>query len=71
MIPDVMNRYSDREKIQCRQDIIDHLNHLDAAVWAESEGVYGEYGAWVRSLFKGIGLTDQYLLTILNAIKQR
>ncbi len=68
--PELEVRYGQAGMEMCRQDIRYHLAYLAEAVSLASPPLFEEYMAWVRTLFKSLGLPEEDMLVNLECMEE-
>jgi len=69
--PQIKDKFGDEGLKRTREDIVFHLYYLETAVCLNTEGLFHDYVAWIKSYFNSIKLPESWTLetfAIINAI---
>jgi len=60
--PEYFERYGEKGRKACREDIVSHLSYIDGAIAAESALPFAEYLRWLRAVLRARGVDDEALV---------
>lgn len=60
--PEYFERYGEKGRRACRDDIVSHLAYIEGAIEAESPLPFTEYLRWLRSVLAARGIDDESLI---------
>lgn len=60
--PEYFERYGEKGRRACREDIVSHLAYIEGAIEAESPLPFTEYLRWLRAVLAARGIDDESLI---------
>ena len=60
--PEYFERYGEKGRRACREDIVSHLAYIEGAIEAESSLPFTEYLRWLRAVLAARGIDDESLI---------
>lgn len=68
--PHLEEKYSQKDKDICLQDIHYHLSYLSDALEVEEPLLFKNYLGWVKGLFQGLNIPEEAMLVNLRCLKE-
>lgn len=68
--PELLQRFGEKGKAACREDIHHHLEYLGASLYGEDGGPFREYVLWLASVLESRGVPGSHLLESLQLLRQ-
>lgn len=66
--PEYLERYGEKGRKACRDDIASHLSYIDGALAAASALPFAEYLRWLRAVLRARGIDDESLPASLRLL---
>ncbi|MBL0388229.1 hypothetical protein JJB07_16570 [Tumebacillus sp. ITR2] len=68
--PELLERYGERGKVKCREDVFYHLEHLQIAFNMKQDKLFVDYAIWLDGLLRSRGMTTAHVVDSFSRIER-